>query len=181
MVAAARALVAEEGMVGLTMRTLAQRLDVAPNALYSHVANKTALVDLVLDDVLADIAVPEMRRRTTDEARDALRTVMTTTFDVLVRHCDLLPAFVERRGSRGPNARRLGEAMAPMLERLGHTDEEVREVIPILVVHAIAFAAFAAPTSAVAEMGPLGPTELRRSYVRSLDWLLTGMQTDLLL
>ncbi len=46
-------LLAESGTV--TMRAVAQRLGVAPNALYSHVADKTELVDGVLDRVLAQV------------------------------------------------------------------------------------------------------------------------------
>jgi hypothetical protein len=33
---------------------LAERVDVKPNALYRHVASNTALIDEILDDVLAD-------------------------------------------------------------------------------------------------------------------------------
>jgi len=51
--AAARELLAESGFEALTMRGLALRLDVSPNSLYSHVENKTALIDDVLDDVLS--------------------------------------------------------------------------------------------------------------------------------
>src|SRR5215213_8455931 len=153
-VAAARSLVAEAGIEGLTMRALAQRLDVAPNALYSHVANKTILIDLVLDDVLADVDVPQVHGHSAPAAQRALRTLMTSTFDVLVGHRDLLPAFVGRQGSRGPNAQRLGEAMTPMLEQLGHTRNDGREAIRILVVHTIGFAAFTAPDPALGEFGP---------------------------
>ncbi len=49
--AAARELLATAGVDGLTMRALARRLDVAPNALYSHVRSKTDLLDALLDDL----------------------------------------------------------------------------------------------------------------------------------
>ena len=50
--AAARELLAESGFEALTMRSLALRLDVSPNALYSHVESKTALIADVLDGLL---------------------------------------------------------------------------------------------------------------------------------
>ena len=37
------------------MRALARRLDVAPNALYSHVADKTDLLDQLLDEAGAGL------------------------------------------------------------------------------------------------------------------------------
>ena len=48
----AHALLAEEGLDALTMRALARRLGVAPNALYSHVPGKTELVDALLESVV---------------------------------------------------------------------------------------------------------------------------------
>ena len=56
--AAARELLAEGGLPALSMRSLANRLGVAPNALYSHVGSKTALLDDLLDDLLALVAAP---------------------------------------------------------------------------------------------------------------------------
>ena len=49
MIAAPRELLADGGVDALTMRALARRLEVAPNAVYSHVASKSALLDDVLD------------------------------------------------------------------------------------------------------------------------------------
>src|SRR6266508_1119375 len=52
-VAEALTVIAQEGVMALTMRSLAARLGVVPGALYRHVRNKEQLQDLVLD------AVPE--------------------------------------------------------------------------------------------------------------------------
>ena len=49
----------EAGLEGLTMRRLAQVLDVAPMALYRHVASKDDLVDGLIDLVFAEIELPE--------------------------------------------------------------------------------------------------------------------------
>jgi AcrR family transcriptional regulator len=46
------------GLEGFTMRRLAQVLDVAPMALYRHVANKDDLVDAMIDLVFAEIELP---------------------------------------------------------------------------------------------------------------------------
>ena len=49
---------AERGLEALTIRALPERLGVMPNVLYSHVANKTALIDDLLDEVLAEVTAP---------------------------------------------------------------------------------------------------------------------------
>src|SRR5512133_3804741 len=54
-VAEALAVIAQDGVQALTMRTLAARLGVVPGALYHHVGNKQQLHDLVLDSVLAEV------------------------------------------------------------------------------------------------------------------------------
>jgi AcrR family transcriptional regulator len=67
------------GLEGLTMRTLAEILDVAPMALYRHVASKDDLIDAMVDVVFSEIGVPagggdwktSMRRRAI-AVRDAL-------------------------------------------------------------------------------------------------------------
>lgn len=46
------------GLEGFTMRGLAQVLDVAPMALYRHVANKDDLIDGMIDLVFAEIELP---------------------------------------------------------------------------------------------------------------------------
>jgi TetR/AcrR family transcriptional regulator, tetracycline repressor protein len=57
-VAAALKLAAKHGFGGLTMRALADELDVTPMAIYYHVANKEALLELLTDVILAGIEVP---------------------------------------------------------------------------------------------------------------------------
>src|SRR6266498_3689714 len=54
-VAQALAIIAQDGVEALTMRSLAARLGVVPGALYRHVRNKEQLQDLVLDGVLAEV------------------------------------------------------------------------------------------------------------------------------
>ena len=55
---AAVALADEAGLDALSMRTLAQRLGVAPMALYKHVANKEELLDGMVDVIVGEIEPP---------------------------------------------------------------------------------------------------------------------------
>ncbi|WP_433661852.1 TetR/AcrR family transcriptional regulator [Nocardia sp. CA-128927] len=56
---AAIALADEVGIDSLSMRNLAQRLDVVPMALYKHVANKDELLDGMVDVLVAEIGPPD--------------------------------------------------------------------------------------------------------------------------
>ena len=77
---AARALFSEAGLEGVTMRRLAQRLGVAPNTLYSHFDDKTALFMAMTppiparetrgDDVAADPADASTSLRTAASPRE---------------------------------------------------------------------------------------------------------------
>ena len=172
---AARELLEQEGLDAVSMRALARRLGVSPNALYSHVATKTALIDDVLDDVLADVEAPDP-----DQAdwQAGLRTMMTSTHAVLLAHADLVALYLSRQGARGPNAQRLGEIMLELLTHGGVTGTDAREAQRALIVHAIGSAAFT--SRAPLEPGEdeaVGPprTELVRAFERGLSWLLTGI------
>jgi AcrR family transcriptional regulator len=165
---AARALLAEEGSAGLTMRALAARLGVAPNTLYSHVADKTELVDLVLDDVLGGVPLPAAGTAEADPV-GAVRAVMLASYDVLVTHADLMPHFLARQGARGERAVRLGEVTLDALARAGVAGQQGRDALRVLIVNTIGFAAFSAGG------GVLPAGEVRATHERALDWLLAGI------
>lgn len=168
---AARELLAEDGLHGLSMRAVARRLDVAPNALYSHVDSKAALVDEVLDDVLGDLVEPDVT-----DPRAALRRLMMSTYDLLLDHRDLVPLYLARQGARGPNARRLGDVMTALLAQGGVEGRRAVEALRVLIVHTIGFAAFAThPPIEPAAAGPLTAEELRVNFETGLGWVLAGI------
>jgi AcrR family transcriptional regulator len=170
---AAHALLAELGPGALTMRALARRLDVAPNALYSHVDSKTALLDDLLDDLLAAVSVPDPAA---PDPSAAVARMMEASYAVLTAHPDLVPMFLSRQGARGPNAVRLGEVLDQLLVHAGVAEADVAEARRVLIVHAIGSAAFAtgAPVEPEGDR-PLPPAESQRTFARSLQWLLAGI------
>lgn len=171
--AAASQLINEGGAGALTMRALAGRLGVAPNALYSHVENKTQLLDQLLDDLLAGVQAPAAD--SADPIR-ALREMMSSTYDVLTSAPTLLPLFLARQGARGPYAVRLGELMDAFFVRAGLSGAAVARARRVLIIHTIGSAAFAA-SAPVAPKGdrPLPLSESRRSFDQGLRWLLAGI------
>ena len=161
---AGRELLAERGLGGVSMRAVANRLGVAPNALYSHVADKDALVDALLDNVLGALAPPPPDA----DPVAGLREIMLATFDLLGRHADLVPLYLARQGARGPHARGLGEAMVVLLARLGVDDSMAGRVVRALIVSTLGFAALTVADA------PLGDAELRADLEATLDWLIRG-------
>jgi AcrR family transcriptional regulator len=126
------------------MRRLADRLGVAPNALYSHFPDKSALLDAFVDSVLAEVEVPDLNGM---GWRQGLIELMGSSRRLLLAHCDVLP-FIMSRPTRGPEALRLGEQTLSLLERAGLEGEQAVEALRILLTFTFGFAAQEAPRRA---------------------------------
>jgi TetR/AcrR family transcriptional regulator, tetracycline repressor protein len=171
--AAARELLADRGLAGLTMRALAERLQVSPNALYSHVEGKTALIDDLLDEFLAEVDAPDPR--VADPAA-GLHALMASTHAVLLSHPDMVPLYLARQGARGPNARRLGDIMLELLARTGVTGPRAREALRVLIVYTIGFAAFVTRGPIEPDGNPEAPAgELLGNFDAGLRWLIEAI------
>lgn len=160
------------GLDGLTMRALGRRLGVAPNALYSHVESRTSLLDALLDDLLSQVEVPPPGA----DPVEGLRALMTSTYDVLTAHPDLVPQYLVRQGARGPHAVRLGQVMDALLADAGVGPADAAAARRVLIVHALGSAAFAvgAPDEPDADRR-LSQEQVRGTFTRSLHWLLAGI------
>jgi TetR/AcrR family transcriptional regulator, tetracycline repressor protein len=155
------------------MRALAERLGVRPNALYSHVASKTALIDELLDDALAAVLTPPA------DAADpiaAMHALMSSTYHVLLTHADLITLYLTRQGARGPNAQRLGEIMYALLDRGSVSGQRASEALHVLIVYTIGSAAFAtrSPLSTTGTT-PAAAEDHTAHFDHGLRWLITGI------
>lgn len=97
--AAALTLLDEGGGKGLTMRALAERLDVTPMSLYNHVGDRKglllALSDQIYGEVLEDTASQA-------DQRTEIRTLLTRYHDAVGRHPHLtLAIFAEPEAFAG--------------------------------------------------------------------------------
>jgi TetR/AcrR family transcriptional regulator, tetracycline repressor protein len=137
----ARTLSRNEGIEHLTMRRLAERLGVAPNALYSHFADKGALLDALMDSLLVDVEVPDITRV---DWREGLLELMRSTRRFLLANADLIQLFLARP-RRGPNAIRLGEATLTLLAHAGLEGEEAVHALRILLIYTFGFSAQEGP------------------------------------
>ena len=159
-VEAGLAIVRSDGLDALSMRRVASALGVAPNALYSHVADKAGLVDAVLDAVLADIAIP---RR--GDWRTRIERILLDSRRVLLAHPDLVPLYLARP-TNGPNALRLGEALLEQCHRGGMAGDAATRALQVLLVYTIGATAFEAP-----RVGDPAPEARRRRGVQAVEQL----------
>ena len=130
----ALALVDAEGISGLSMRRLGQRLGVQAMSLYHHVPDKEAILDAVHEAVLAQLEVP---RRTGHWRRDA-RALARAFRRVLLAHPHAVPLFAERpaitAGSLGHVERAL-ELLRPGFPSLKQRVTLVQVVVAYVVGH----------------------------------------------
>jgi AcrR family transcriptional regulator len=85
----AMAIVDEEGLDGLSMRRLADRLGTGPASLYAHVSGRDELLMLLLERAAEDIVVPDPEPgRWAEQVREVAHSLR----DALVPHRDLAAA-----------------------------------------------------------------------------------------
>ena len=111
---AAIALADERGAEELTMRKLAKDLGVEAMSLYNHVANKTDLLDGMVDLVFSEIEVPAAG----GDWKAELRKRAVSTRDALNRHRWAI-GEMEGRTNHGPNNLRLHDAVLGCLRAAG--------------------------------------------------------------
>ncbi|MGW2221014.1 TetR/AcrR family transcriptional regulator C-terminal domain-containing protein, partial [Nonomuraea sp. NPDC001684] len=92
------ALLDEEGVAGLTMRRLAERLDTGSTTLYWHVRTKEDVLDLALDAVFGEVPLPGGH----DDWQAAARDLMDGWRAALLRHS--WSATILDRPLMGPHA-----------------------------------------------------------------------------
>ena len=128
--------VADAGGIGsLTMRSLADALEVKPMSIYHHVANKDDVLDGIVDIVFSEIDLPaiggdwhaEMRRRASS-AREAMR-----------RHPWAI-GLVETRTSPGPATLKHHNAVIGTLRQAGFSVEMTAHAFALIDAYVYGFA-----------------------------------------
>ncbi|WP_433166340.1 TetR/AcrR family transcriptional regulator [Kribbella sp. CA-247076] len=113
-VAAAVALLDEEGLDGLNMRALGNRLDSAATAIYWHIKTKDELVRRAADGIWEEIELPDLE----GDWRVAATAMATGLHDMLMRH----PWFGQALGSHllyGPGKARYDDHSLALYEYAG--------------------------------------------------------------
>ena len=133
----ALALLEEQGPGALSMRRLADRLGVAPNALYTHVRGKADLIDGLVDQVYADL---DLEPDPSGDWTEQLATLSQGVRAHLLAHPAVVPFALQRPGL-GPHGLRLGEAIYKILRPAGFSDQAVVGTVYALLTYILGFVA----------------------------------------
>ena len=156
-----------DGAAGLSMRRVAEELGTGPASLYWHVANKDALIDLIIDRVAGEITLPEPDP---DHWQEQLRAWLLEVRGVFHRHPGVA-ALTLGRIPVGPNLVRWTEWTLSLLRGAGIPDRIAAYAGDLLGLYlgATGYEATLAPPSPTGE--PLSPEEgvaMVRGYYESM-------------
>jgi TetR/AcrR family transcriptional regulator, tetracycline repressor protein len=133
----ALALLDEHGPGALSMRRLADRLGVAPTALYTHVRGKADLIAGLIDEVYAGLTLnPDPSGDWTQQ----LTTLSQQIREHLLAHPAVVPYALQQPGL-GPHSLRLGEAIYRVLRPAGFSDQAVVGIVYALLTYVLGFVA----------------------------------------
>jgi TetR/AcrR family tetracycline transcriptional repressor len=114
-------LVDRDGIAALSMRRLGAELGVDPMAVYYHVPNKDALLDAIVEAVMADIDLGVDNPAAPAEER--ILCAARAYRDAMLAHANALP-IVLARGPRTPTAMRPVELLIGILRDAGLSPEQ---------------------------------------------------------
>jgi AcrR family transcriptional regulator len=146
-VAAAIRLVEEYDVSALTMRRLATELGTAVTSIYWHVGNRDALLDLMVDQLLADMREVPVRGRT---PRARIASLCQQWRQELWAHPHLI-AIAHERGKTAAMFQPMQAALAKELHSVGLTGREAAAAIRALQLHVVSSVVVAR----TAERGPV--------------------------
>lgn len=137
-VAAALAILDEEGPDALTLRALAQRLESGTATLYRHFDNRAELLAEVVDRVLGNIHI-DVEALAEITWQDACRALARALFDVLRQHRNAAPLLAHHI-PMGPSAMLQRERALSLLLAKGFSPELAVGAYTTIARHALGFA-----------------------------------------
>jgi AcrR family transcriptional regulator len=165
-VRAALAIADADGLGAVSIRRVAAQLDVRPMSLYTHIASKDDLVELMVNEAVAEVVVPEPLP---EHWRDALAEIARHSYAAFVAHPWVLEAF-SRRTRIGPNVARHAEQSMTAVAGLGLDWREARAVLAIVDDYTLGHSIRAATFASVADFPGEDTFEL------GLDTVLDGVE-----
>ncbi|MFC8409684.1 TetR/AcrR family transcriptional regulator [Arthrobacter sp. NPDC057259] len=127
--AAALHLVRKSGYDGFTMAALAKTLNVAPSALYNHVASKREVLVLVQDHLTSFVDVSAFETLPWEQA---VREWAWSYRDVFSRHTPLIPVIAVLPVADAPKTLAMYEAVSAGFRRAGFPQDRIVAAIVAL-------------------------------------------------
>ncbi len=121
-----------EGVAALSMRRLGIQLDAGATSLYRHVANKDELIELALDEVHGELALPH---GVTSANWRAVATQCAHDLRSMILSHPWVASVLGELGLAhlGPNAMRLSEGMLEVFETAGFALDEADRAVSAVV------------------------------------------------
>ena len=133
-VAAALKILRAESIDAVSMRRVAAELGTGAASLYAHVAHKEELLELVFDEVVGEVQVPEPDPQGWQEQ---VRRLWTDSHAALARNGDIARVALGRI-PLGPNALRISEATTAILRAGGVPDQAVAWAVDVVGLYVAA-------------------------------------------
>lgn len=171
---AARDIAIQDGLDKLTIRSLATLLDVAPNAVYGWVDSKAALLDALVDDAFASVAVA-LGRNENSVPLEQLRNLLLHMFDAMMERPELAPLYLDRLASPGAHTSALRVAITQLLDEVGLDAARTAAAVPVLLVNTLGFGSFMGQTHGAELLDHPSTQDPRTVFARGVDWLLDGI------
>jgi AcrR family transcriptional regulator len=135
-VAAGLRIVDEGGVEALSVRRLADALDVSPMSIYWHVADKAELLRLIGEAVLDEVEIPQPRGDWRDQLRDIHRSMLGT----VLRHPNTVDIVIGR-ARFGAAGLTLFERILSILLQAGFSPEAAFDAYQSLYLFTLGFSA----------------------------------------
>ncbi|MGU3432595.1 TetR/AcrR family transcriptional regulator [Actinomycetes bacterium M1A6_2h] len=174
---AAREIAAQNGLDNLTIRSLAARLDVAPNAVYGWVDSKAALFDALVDDAFATVA-SRVVHNSKAVPLERLRDLLIDVFDATMQQPELAPLYLDRVASPGSNTSAIRTAVASLLADAGIDPDQAAIALPVLLVNTLGFGSFMGQTHGAKLLDHRAARDPRVVFTNNVEWLLTGIMNS---
>jgi AcrR family transcriptional regulator len=135
-VATAIALADTDGLDAVSIRRVAGELGARPMSLYTHIASKEDLLDLMVNEVIGEALVPEPLP---GDWRAAVREIALRSHDAFLAHAWILQAF-SQRPRFGPNALRHAEQSIASVAGLGLDERTAATLLAVVDEYALGHA-----------------------------------------
>lgn len=177
-VRAAVVLLDEQGMDRLTMRHLAERLQVGATTLYWHVATKGDVIDLAVDAIFGETSLPDQH---SENPRENIVVLVNTWRQAMLRHPWAASLPARQRPLMGPHFLAWMECLQSALLRAGLMDKRLNAATWALYNHVMGATATQSSLRLSAEEARLGqeylegqrdryPTVAANNYISDVDW-----------
>jgi TetR/AcrR family transcriptional regulator, tetracycline repressor protein len=172
--AAADRVARRDGIDGLTIRRLCAELGVTAPSVYVHFASKDAILERLVDDILAHVHHPG---REGGDWIDRLREFIVSVYDQVAPYPGLA-ARIARRLPTTPSSRRNAAFVAELFGDAGLADEQRAKVMPTVLVFTWGHLLGGEGDWTIGGGDRLTPELARERYLWGLDHLLNSFRRD---